>query len=222
MINQEKTTEDVGVLKARIAELETENAKLKILNDWYLEQFRLAQHRRYGASSEKTECPEQLGMFNEAEVLADDTPEVEEISYTRKKRKGKRKEFYEGLPTEQVVHELPKSERVCPDCGGPLHACGQEVLRREVEVIPAQIHAKEHIQVVYGCRGCEQKSDSDALPMVKADVPAPVISGSGIASPSLLAFILCNKYVLALPLYRQEQELRRLGIHISRQTMAKA
>jgi hypothetical protein len=47
-----------------------------------------------------------------------------------------------------------------------------------------------------------------------------VIPGSGIASPSLLSFIMCNKYVLALPLHRQEQELGRIGIHISRQTMA--
>jgi hypothetical protein len=31
---------------------------------------------------------------------------------------------------------------------------------------------------------------------------------------------MCNKYVLALPLHRQEQELERIGIHISRQTMA--
>ena len=47
-----------------------------------------------------------------------------------------------------------------------------------------------------------------------------MIPGSGIASPSLLAQILNNKYVLALPLYRQEQEFKRLGIHLSRQTMA--
>ena len=29
-----------------------------------------------------------------------------------------------------------------------------------------------------------------------------------------------SKYVLALPLYRQEQELRRLGLPVSRQTMS--
>ena len=212
----------------RIAELEAENtqlkseiAKLKILNDCYLEQIRLAQHRRFGASSERTECPEQLGLFNEAETLADDADEPETIeSYTRKKRKGKREEFYDGLPTEQIVHELPEDERICSQCGGPLHACGHEVLRREVRVIPAQVVGEEHIQTVYGCRRCEQNADDNPPPMVKSPVPAPVIPGSGIASPSLLSFIMCNKYVLALPLYRQEQELERIGIHISRQTMA--
>jgi transposase len=101
-----------------------------------------------------------------------------------------------------------------------MHRCGHEVLRRELEVIPAQVHAVEHIQTVYSFRDCEQGSGADALPMVKSLVPAPVIAGSGVASPSLLSFVLCNKYVLALPLYRQEQELKRMGVKISRQTMA--
>jgi len=161
----------IAELEAEIAKLKSENDKLKILNNWYLEQFRLAQHRRFGSSSEKTELPEQLGMFNEAEVLADiaDATEPlseEDVTCKRKKRKGKRKAFYENLPTEQIVHELPEDERICPDCGGLLHACGHEVLRREVEVIPAQARAIEHVQAVYSCRSCEQSAADDAPPMV--------------------------------------------------------
>ena len=30
----------------------------------------------------------------------------------------------------QVVHELPEEERVCLECGGMLHQCGQTVARR--------------------------------------------------------------------------------------------
>lgn len=207
-------------LKSENTKLSGENVKLKILNDWYLEQFRLAQHRRFGSSSERTEVPEQLGLFNEAETLAVETELEQVAAHTRKKRKGKRDEFYAGLPTEKIIYELPEDERICSECGGSLHACGHEVLRREVRVIPAQFVAEEHIQTVYGCRNCEKNADDTPPPMVKASVPAPVISGSGIASPSLVSFIMCNKYVLALPLYRQEQELQRIGIHISRQTMA--
>jgi transposase len=203
-------------LKNENARLTDEAAKLQLLVNYYVEQLRLAQHRQFGASSEKTELSEPLGLFNEAETLAEET-----TSYTRKKkRKGKREAFYEGLPTEQVIHELPENERTCRDCGGSLHVCKQEVLRREVEIIPAQVRAVEHIQMVYGCRNCEKNAADEAPPMIKPNVPAPVISGSGIASPSLLSYIICNKYVLALPLYRQEQELDRIGIHISRQTMA--
>ncbi|MDR1409258.1 MAG: IS66 family transposase [Oscillospiraceae bacterium] len=168
--------------------------------------------------------PEQLGLFNEPEVSSQSNapePKLEQvIAHTRKKRNGRRDEFYEGIPTERIVHELPESGRICPECGGALHACGHEVLRRELEIIPAQVRTVEHVQTVYSCRNCETTADDKAVPMVKSAVPAPVIPGSGVASPSLLSFLLCNKYVLALPLYRQEQELRRLGINISRQTMA--
>jgi transposase len=212
-------------LKIENIKLANEIAALRKLNDWYAEQFKLAQHLRFGASSEKSVLPEQLGLFNEVEVSADDSlpePVLEEtITYKRKKKVGQRNELYANLPTEQIVHELPEEEQVCPICGGTLHACGHEVLRREIEVIPASVRAIEHVQTVYSCRDCEANTDGEqAVPMVKAPVPAPVIPGSGIASPSLLAFILSNKYVLALPLNRQEQEFKRQDILISRQTMA--
>ena len=212
-------------LEAENEQLKKENEELRALIDWYREQFKLAQCRLYGASSEKDVLPGQLSLFNEAEVCADESlPEpVQEvtITYTRKKRKGKRDEFYADLPTEQRIHELPEEERVCPVCKGDLHACGHEVVRREIEVVPATIKAVEHVRTVYSCRNCEQNNDGEsAVPMEKAQVPNPVIPGSGIASPSLVAFVLCNKYVMALPLHRQEEEFKRQDIIISRQTMA--
>jgi transposase len=207
-----------------ITKLRQENEELKAANNWYQEQLRLSLLKRYGSSSEKSANEGQLSLFNEAEISADETapePTLEEtITYTRRKSSGKREELYDGLPTVRIIHEIPEDEQICPDCGGALHACGHEVLRRELEVIPVQVRAVEHVQTVYACRECEQNSDADSLPMLKAPVPAPVIPGSGIASPSLLAYVLCNKFVLGLPLYRQEQEFARLGINISRQTMA--
>jgi len=212
-------------LKIQVNELEKKVIELRKLNEWYAEQFKLAQRLRFGASSEKHVLPGQMELFNEVELSADETqpePTLEEtITYKRKKRNGKRDELYANLPTEQRVHELSDDERICPVCGGDLHACGHEVYRRELEVVPASIKAVEHVQTVYTCRDCENKNDGDvAQPMIKADVPKPVIPGSGIASPSMVAFILSNKYVLALPLNRQEDEFKRQNITISRQTMA--
>jgi len=136
----------------------------------------------------------------------------------RRKQKGKREKEVSALPVEQVIHELSENERVCPDCNGPMHAWGHDVLRRELVVIPAKYVVQEHVQTAYACRHCKQHSDH--VPMKKSAVPAALIPGSGVASPSLLAQILSNKYVLALPLNRQEEELNRLGISLSRQTMA--
>jgi len=184
------------------------------------EQLRLARHHRFGASSEKTPSG-QLSLFNEAEAIADPDlpePDIEQAVPRRRKQKGKREEDFSGLPTEQVVYELPENERVCPECGGPIHACGHALLRRELTVIPARYVVKEHVQTTYSCRRCEKYAEP--VPMKKAPIPAPVIKNSGICSPSLLAQVLYNKYVLALPLYRQEADLKSLHIHLSRQTMA--
>jgi len=207
-----------------MAEKDRKIAELELQVQWLLEQLKLSKQRQYGRSSEKNlDGGEQLSIFNEAEAEANPAaaePALEEITYKRKKQKGKREADFSGLPTEQIVHELPEAERLCPDCGGPLHACGHEVYRRELTVVPPQFKVTEHLQTAYSCRKCEKIAADDPVPMLKSAVPAPVIRGSGVASPSLLAYIAHQKYVLALPLYRQEQEFTRLGISLSRQTMA--
>lgn len=168
--------------------------------EWLTQQLRLMQGQRFGASSERTQViSEQISLFNEAEALTDpDIPEpyLEQITYKRKKRTGKREMDFSGLPVEQVIHELPEAECVCPECGGPLHQCGQSVLRRELAYVPAQYKVVEHIQAAYSCRCCEQKNDH--VPMKKSVVPPPLLPGSGLVSPSLLAHILNSKYVLCL------------------------
>jgi len=74
----------------QINELKNKITGLEALVKFYEEQFRLMKHRQFGKSSEKTELPEQLSLFDEAEATADPkAPEevkVEDIAYTRKKR----------------------------------------------------------------------------------------------------------------------------------------
>ena len=208
--------------QALLTKKEDEIASLNRQVEWLTQQLRLMQGRRFGASSEQTQAlSEQFSLFNEAEALADPKvaePDLEQIMYKRRKQAGKREMDFSSLPTEQVVHELPEKERVCPECGGTLHRCGQSVVRRELVYVPAKYTVVEHIQAVYSCRRCERENDH--VPMKKSAVPAPLLPNSGIVSPSLLAHILNSKYTLALPLYRQEQELARIGVPISRQTMA--
>ena len=190
--------------------------------EWLTQQLRLRQGQHFGASSERTQdLSEQLSLFNEPEATVSPVasePDLEQITYQRKKRVGKREMDFSSLPTEQVVHELPEAERICPECGGPLHECGHSVQRRELSYIPAQYKVIEHIQTVYSCRRCEEHNDH--VPMKKGSVPPALLPGSGIVTPGLLAHILNSKYTLALPLYRQEQEFSRIGLPVSRQTMA--
>jgi len=211
------TTEDyaakVEVLEQQIAEL---TAKLK----WYEEQFRLAQQKRFGASSEKTH-PDQLtlDLFNEAEVLA--TPEgqeppTEQITYERRKTSGKRETKLDQLPIETVTYELGEDEQICSCCGGALHEMSTET-RNEIKVIPAEVKVVQHVRKVYACRRCEREQIH--TPIVTAPMPKPVYPGS-LASPSSMAYVMTQKYVESQPLYRQEQQFARMGVTISRQTMA--
>jgi transposase len=204
--------ETIAAKDARIAELE---AKIQ----YYEEQILLAKKRQFGVSSEKGVPEDQLGLFDEVENTADPSepePTMEQITYTRKKRVGKREADLSALPQEVIEYELPEDERICPTCGGDLHVMGHET-RDELKIIPAQIVAVRHRVAVYSCRGCEH--DDVSVPIIKAKAPEPFIKNS-IASPSLVAHIMTQKYVMHSPLYRQEQDWRRQDISLSRQTMA--
>lgn len=207
----EQLQEENLLLKQQVSELLTRV-------NWFEEQFRLSRHRQFGASSEQVSS-DQINLFNEAEAVAKpETPEptVEEISYKRKKRSGHREEQLKDLPVEIIEYRLPDSEQICPCCNGQLHEMSTEV-RQEVKIIPEQAVVVKHVRYVYGCRHCE-KSEI-ATPIQTAPMPGPVLPGS-LASPSSMAHIMNGKFVEGLPLYRQEQQWARLGVEISRQTMA--
>lgn len=154
--------------------------------EWLTQQLRLTRGQKFGASSEQTQVlSEQFSLFNEAETLADPKaaePELEQITYKRRKQAGKREMDFSGLPVEQVVHELPEEERVCPECGGALHQCGQAVVRRELVYVPAKYTVVEHIQAVYSCRRCERENDH--VPMKKATSPPRCCQTAALFRPA--------------------------------------
>lgn len=192
-------------------QIEELSAKLK----WYEEQHRLAQQKRFGTSSEKTD--EQLSIFNEAETITDAKaiePTVEEITYKRKKAKGSREETFKDLPVETIEYRLEELD--CPACDNQLHEMSKEI-RKELKIIPAQVKVVEHVRYTYACRSCEKNETT--TPIITAPMPAPVIPKS-LVSPSLLAFIMNRKYAEAIPLYRQEQQFKHFGIELSRQNLA--
>lgn len=213
-----QTSQATEYYKERAEKLQLEKEALEAKVKWLEEQFRLAQQKRFGSSSEKTN-PDQLSFFNEAEETADSTveePIVETITYKRKKQRGQRKLMLENLPTETIEYRLSDEEQVCSCCGGALHEMSTEV-RKEIEVIPAQVKVKEHVRYVYSCRHCERHGIE--TPIETATMPEPVFPGS-MASPSSMAYTMAQKYVEGMPLYRQEKHLERFGISIPRQTLA--
>lgn len=196
----------------RIAELEQQM-------QWLMSQIRLAKHKQFGASSERTDDV-QMSIFNEAESSADlavPEPELTKVkTHYRKHTRLTTDKLPKDLPVEVIEYELPAEDRVCPDCGRELHTMGRET-REELKIIPAKAIIVRHVRHIYACRNCE--ATSDHVPIVKAEMPEPVIKG-GFASPETIAHIAVQKFMMASPLYRQEQEWKQNGILLSRQTMS--
>lgn len=213
--------DDVNALKALVADqvvrneqLTTENQRYKIQVLTLTEQLNLALARRYAASSEKI-APDQIRLFNEAEVDAEaqvvmpsEDDEITVPEHTRRKRG--RKKLPEALPRIDVIHELADDERTCPHDGKPLTEIG-EVTSEQLDIIPAKIQVIRHIRKQYAC-DCGQCIKTAALP------PQPI--PKSLASPGLLAHITVSKYQDALPLYRQETILKRIGVELPRATLA--
>jgi len=207
-------------LNKRVVELENTVAELSALVEHFKELFQLSQQQRFGASSEKTLLGmEQLSLFHAEQAVPPPATEIktEEISYTRKKRPvGKREADLSALPLEVIEYDVPEAGRVCPQCGDAMRGIGVDV-RDEIKIIPPQVIHVEHRRKVYKCGHCDKHADK--TPIVKAESPNPVIKGS-VASASAVAYVMSQKYLMHLPLYRLEQDFKRQGVAINRQNMA--
>ena len=171
------------------------------------------RHQRFAASSEK-QSPDQQHLFDEAEQdvdIVDDSNEdnIEVTPHTRKKKK--RVSIPADIPREDRIYDLREEEKVCPHDGTALKAIGEET-HEQLDIIPAQIKAIRHIRKKYACPCCEQY-------VVTATKPKQPIEKS-IATPGLLAYISVSKYCDALPLYRQIEIFKRIGVELDRTSLA--
>ena len=188
-----------------------------------LEQMADLKRHRFGRSSEKHETEDQISFmevdgkivfFNEAEtVAAEDNTQEEPESVSRrkpKKKQGKREGDLEGLPVVVVEHSLTDEELADKFGKDSWKQLPDEVYRR-YSFTPAKAEVEEHHVKVYAGKKTQE--------VIKAPHPQALLRGS-LVSPSLEAAVMNAKYVNAVPLYRQEQEFGRCGLHISRQNMA--
>ena len=199
----------VNLVQKQASQIEQLEQKVR----WFEEQFHLARHRQFGASSERS-VKEQGDLFNEAEVIAEAGPVEEQIrqTITYERKKPGRRPIPKDLPMERIEYRLPEDEQICSCCGSALHEMSTE-LRHEVKLIPAQVKIVQHARYVYGCRNCEKNGIE--VPIKTATAPRPVIE-KGLASPSAVAYVMTMKFVEGVPLYRQEQHYARMGIDLSR------
>jgi transposase len=165
----------------------------------------------YGRKTEKTsEIDGQLviseislGLFNEVEVTADPL-------------------ILEPVPFEEPVkktrsgYKPDESHRNCPKCGDNLSVAGNKFLRSEIKYIPAEISIVNIYQETYECRKCKK----DGNPAIfNPYTPEPVLQHS-YATASSVAWTIYQKFVQAVPLYRQEKDWKQMGFPLSRATLS--
>jgi transposase len=216
-----KLKEENEALKSQLLKKEEKIRSLEKINDWYIEQLKLRNKEKFGSSSERAD-QNQLSLFdlfNEAETLKEPImiePAEETLIPSHKRKKAKRGSNLSNLPVETIEYKLSDEEKVCDTCGNTLTEMKKEI-RRELKVVPARVSIVEHITYVYSCRACDKEGTGGFIK--KADSPKALIPKS-MVSPSMMSFILNQKFSTAMPLYRQEQEFNRLGIELSRQNLS--
>ena len=189
------------------------------------EQVEYLTKKLFGTSSEKqADMEEQLSLFDEAEQDADSKAEitVTESRVREHIRNPKRHstEIFKGVRVVEEIVELQGEDKRCPDCDTPLECIGKEFVRQEFRYTPAKGTLVKIYRATYKCPECTTADTlAGNLEFVKACVPEELIPHS-YASASAVAWVMYQKYANAMPLYRQEQDWKQLGVAFSRATLA--
>lgn len=133
-----------------------------------------------------------------------------------KKRAPSRRKIDESNLRHEIDRiELPEDQRTCPVTGVSLVETGVKITT-ELDYRRAEMVVLEHHQVVYGAP--PEVAAERRIEPLSAPAPTPAVEGV-TATAATLAWILCQKYVLHLPLYRQEDAFARLDVRLSRKTL---
>ena len=160
----------------------------------------------------------QLSFFDEAESCCDlsapEPAEEEVIPSRRRKKKGQRETDLKDFPVDIIPPYRVSKEELDNFYGaGNWRRLEDETykrLRHEPESWTVEVHT---VEVYLGTDGEHQDE------FLRGKRPKYLLRGS-IVTPSLLASILNVKYVNSSTLHRIEQEFKRNGVNISRQTMS--
>lgn len=205
---QEKT------LREKEKSLNAKEKRIRILEEYILS----LQQKQFGSSSEKQDVIQTELVFTEAEdnTEAEMPAQVDAFSdapivVAEHKRQKKRTSIPADLPRIDIIHDLPADQKTCPHDGAELKPIGFES-HEQLDIIPASVRVLHNKRLKYACPCCEKH-------IVTASKPAQPIEKS-IASPGLLAHIAIQKYAVALPLYRQGEIFKRIGVEMDTTTLA--
>ena len=228
-LNKTITTQNdlISSLQRTLEANEKRDAEKDVIISNLQAQLDYLKNKLFGSTSEKRkeEIPGQMDLFSD--LYGDEKPpeiidpEVIEVKGYKKKRKPKATydELFENLPSQDImIDNLSDEEKRCPLCGEDMVPIGTEVVRTEVVYTPPKLERINYVSTTYACPKCKDTEGDFAF--IKDDKAPPALISGSYMSESLMSYIMDAKYYMSLPLYRLEKELGRLGLGISRTTMA--
>lgn len=218
-------TDDPTVLKAMIAALQAENARISATlqaHEQLVQALRLRiaklQKQAFGKSSEKIEREiAQLELALEDLLIAvaeqstepagdEDADLPAAVAGTTEVKPRRRPRVSDETARER--RELDPGT-CCPECGGDLRVVGEDVSEL-LDMVAAQMKVIQVARVKKSCRRCEK--------MVQPAAPSRPIPGS-MAGPGLLAHVLVSKFDDHVPLYRLNEIYARMGADVPDSTL---
>jgi transposase len=128
----------------------------------------------------------------------------------RKRKRPARRPFPEKLRRVENPILVPAEQRPCPKCGKERTCIGHDVTE-VLELVPAELVVRRDKREKLACKACDGE-------LCRAPMPDKVIS-RGRLGVMLVACMLVEKYRDGLPLHRQLQRFRRLGVSLPLSTL---
>jgi transposase/uncharacterized coiled-coil protein SlyX len=183
------------------------------------EQLRHLTKLLYGSKTEKTKYNAPDGQaslfddepsFSETEHTGEQSQQTITYTVVRKIHKKKRNDSLCDDVEVEAIHHHPEST-ICDCCQGQMIEIGSTIAREEAEFIPARMKKVQHIEHAYECKNC--KGDAFQRAQIKRGKTPQAPIQRSIASPSVLAKVMYDKFSQYLPLYRQVKEWERYGLN---------
>lgn len=217
--NESQNEKLIRLLKEQLAHSNQQNKDLSKQIEALTNQVRYLTKLLYGSKTEKSKynIPNGQGSlfvddpdFSEPEHTEEQSQQTISYSVVRKVASKKRNDsLHDGVEVE-AIHHHPENT-ICDCCQEQMIEIGSTIVREEAKFIPAKMMKVQHVEHAYECKGCKVDSSQSAQ-IKRGKAPQPAIQRS-IASPSVLAKVIYDKFAQYLPLYRQVNEWYRYGLN---------
>lgn len=208
-----------------VAELVARNEALELALAKKLRAFKTTEKVPPGQLAlflEKVANDEAAGSGNCAEASSPTSGLTEIVADERQRqatettkpppRRPSRKPFPESLERVDVTLTVPAGERPCPECSNERRCIGHEITET-LELVPAKVVVQRHHREKLVCDACETPH------FVRAPRQDRVMEG-GLFGSALVGQLLVDKYRDCLPLHRQRERFRRMGVDLAVSTLA--